>query len=228
MRIAVVGAQNVGKTTLVKAFREKWPDYSLPEKTYRELIKDKSLTINETGTLESQQIIRDSLADLALENAGKSKTIHDRCILDNLVYTFWLADYKKLKGAEKDINEFISTSIYLTKESLKFYDIIFWLPLNPNILLEKDENRSENKSYREEIDNIFHAVYETYKKNSGVIFDKENQPAFIVLEGELQDKMNIIGQYISDSGELVETTESVLGGLESIYDEAALRQQIKR
>lgn len=227
MRIAVVGAQNVGKTTLIKDFIQRWPDYSLPEKTYRDLIKEKSLTVNEEGSLESQRIIRDALADMALENAGKSKTIHDRCILDNLVYTFWLADYKKFQGTESELNEFISTSIYLTKESLKFYDIIFWLPANPNIPIVDGENRSKNDQYRTEIDNIFHAVYETYKKNSGVIFDKENQPAFIVLEGDLNEKIETIKQYISDSGDLVETTNSVLAGLEDMYDEAALRQQLK-
>ncbi len=226
MRIAIVGAQNVGKTTLINAFRQRWPDYSLPEKTYRELIKEKSLVINEQGSLESQKVIRDALADLALENAGKAKTIHDRCILDNLVYTFWLADYKKFEASESDINEFITTSIFLTKESLKFYDVIFWLPVNPNIPVVDGENRSTSEQYRAEIDNIFYAVYETYKKNSGVIFDRDNQPAYIVLEGDVNEKIETIKQYISDSGDLVETTNSVLAGLEDLYDEAALLRQI--
>lgn len=227
MRIAVTGAQCVGKSTLVNAFKAKWSAYSSPEKSYRELIKEKNLSLNESGTMESQTIIRDVLADLALENAGKSKTIHDRCILDNLVYSFWLAEHDKLGSDKKKISDFMATSILLTKESLKFYDIIFWLPINPNIPVEESENRSNSEQFREEIDNIFHGIYETYKKNDGLIFDKENQPAFIVLEGDVDAKLQHISEYLDHNGDLIETTSSVLGDLENVYDELALKGQLK-
>lgn len=227
MRIAIVGAQCVGKTTLVNTFKSYWPMYKTPEKTYRDLIKEQNLTLNESGTMSSQVIIRDTLADLAMSNAGKSETIHDRCILDNLVYTFWLAESNKLVGKEDEIDNFITQSILMTKECLKFYDIIFWLPINPNIPIEESENRSADEAFREEINNIFYGVHESYKKNAGVIFDKEDQPAFIVLEGDLDQKISHIKEYIGDDGKLIETTSSVLGDLENVYDELALRGQLK-
>jgi thymidylate kinase len=227
MRIAVIGAQGVGKSTLVDTIKAYWPAYLSPEKTYRDLIKEKNLTINESGTMESQQVIRDYLVDIALDNAGKDKTIHDRCVLDNLAYTFWLVEHNKLGDDEKAITDFVTTSIILAKESLKFYDVVFWLPLNPNIPLEESENRSQSESYREEMDNIFFGIHENYKKNAGLIFDKENQPAFIVLEGELDQKIDTIKQYINEDGELIETNSSVLGDLEAVYDEAVLRKQLK-
>jgi GTPase SAR1 family protein len=124
MRIAVIGAQGVGKSTLVNAIKAYWPAYLSPEKTYRDLIKEKNLTINESGTMESQQVIRDYLVDIALDNAGKDKTIHDRCVLDNLAYTFWLVEHNKLGDDEKAITDFVTTSIILAKESLKFYDVV--------------------------------------------------------------------------------------------------------
>jgi len=227
MRIAVVGAQCVGKTTLVDTFKSYWPMYKSPEKTYRDLVKEKNLTLNESGTMSSQVIIRDALADLAMSNAGKTETIHDRCILDNLVYTFWLAERNKFLEKESEIDDFIAQSILITKECLKFYDIILWLPINPNIPIEESENRSSNESFREEINNIFYGVHETYKKNAGVIFDKEDQPAFIVLEGDLDQKISYMKEYIGSDGKLIETTTSVLGDLENVYDELALRGQLK-
>lgn len=227
MRIAVTGAQCVGKSTLVNAIKARWNMYNSPEKTYRELIKEKNLSLNEQGTIESQTIIRDVLVDLALDNAGKNKTIHDRCTLDNLAYTFWLAENNKLGDDHKKISDFIATSILLTKESLKFYDIIFWLPINPNIPIEESDNRSNSEQFREEIDNIFYAIYEDYKKNSGLIFDKDNQPAFIVLQGDVDVKLASIAEYINHEGDLIETTTSVLGDLENVYDELALKGQLK-
>lgn len=227
MRIAVVGAQCTGKTTLVNTFKSYWPMYKSPEKTYRDLIKEKNLVLNESGNMDSQKIVRDALADLAMSNAGQEQTIHDRCILDNLVYTFWLAEHNKFSEKEGEIDDFIAQSILMTKECLKFYDIIFWLPINPNIPIEESENRSQNESFREEIDNIFYGVHESYKKNAGVIFDKEDQPAFIVLEGELDKKISHIKEYIGPDGKLIETTSSVLGDLENVYDELTLRGQLK-
>jgi thymidylate kinase len=226
MRLAVIGSQGVGKSTLVEAFRHYWPMYEIPEKTFREFIKENDLTINEGGSLESQVAARDFLADRALTNAGKSKTIHDRTILDNLVYSSWMAEYGKLGDDESKVNEFMTTSMMLTRECMKFYDIIFWLPINPNIVMEEREGRSVDKVFQEEIDNIFYGVYEAYKKNSGLLFDKENQPAFIVLEGELEDKLKYIKEYLDTDGNLIETTNSVLGDLENVYDEALLRKQV--
>lgn len=227
MRIAIVGAQCVGKTTLFNTFKSYWPMYESPDKTYREIIKEKNLTLNENGTMSSQTVIRDVLADIAMANSGKEKTIHDRCVLDNLVYTFWLAEHGKFTETDNEVEEFITQSILITKECLKFYDIIFWLPVNPNIPVEESENRSQNEEFREEINNIFYGVHESYKKNSGIIFDKEDQPAFIVLEGDLDKKISDIKEYIGADGNLIETSHSVLGDLENVYDELALRGQLK-
>jgi len=222
MRLAVTGCQMVGKSTLVETIKAYWPVFKSPEKTYREVAKEKNLTLNEEGSLESQKVIRDFLVDLALDNAGKSHTIHDRCVLDNLVYSLWLEEHGKLG---KDSADFITSSILLNKECMKFYDIIFWLPLNPDIPIEEKDQRSNSLIYREEIDNIFQAIYEEYKKNSNLFFERDNQPAFIVLEGNLDQKIDTIKQYIDDEGNLIDTKQSVLGDLESVYDEVMLKKQ---
>lgn len=227
MRIAIVGAQCVGKSTLIRHFIQQWPSFSIPEKSYRDLIKDQNISLNENGNLESQRIIRDVLVDMALENAGKTHTLHDRNPIDNLVYTLWLADKDKFEGNDDEISDFIATSILLTKESMKFYDIIFWLPINENIPLEESENRSVNIDYRKEIDNIFYGIYEHYKTNTGLIFDKENQPTMIPLEGELHQKLATIAMYIGPDGNLVENEGSAIMDLQTAYEEECLRRQVR-
>jgi hypothetical protein len=225
MRIAIIGAQGVGKTTVFNNFLARWSMYTTPEKTYRDLIKEKNLKLNENGDMASQMIIRDVLADIAMDNAGKQYTVHDRCPIDNLVYTLWLADKGKLEG--KDVDEFIATSILMVKETMKFYDIIFWIPINHNIPLVNAENRSADANYRQEIDNIFAGVYEHYKTNSGLLFDKEDQPTMIPLDGELTQRMESIAQYIGLDGNLVENEGSAILDLQSAYEEEQLRRQVR-
>ena len=40
MRIAISGTANTGKSTFVKDFIKKWPSYSTPKTTYRDIMKD--------------------------------------------------------------------------------------------------------------------------------------------------------------------------------------------
>jgi cytidylate kinase len=54
MRIAISGCQNSGKTTLLTNIRQVWPQYVSPEKTYRDLIKDKQLPHSSLATKETQ------------------------------------------------------------------------------------------------------------------------------------------------------------------------------
>ena len=45
MRIAFSGTGNSGKSTLLKSFLYTWKNYSTPEKTYRDVIKEKIFNI---------------------------------------------------------------------------------------------------------------------------------------------------------------------------------------
>jgi hypothetical protein len=224
MRIAVVSTQNNGKTTLVDAFKHFWPKYITPEQTYRELIKTQKLNINQTGTLASQKIIRNSLIDQAQQNVDIRYRIDDRCVLDNIAYTLWLADKGRI-----DDSTFIAESIIMCRETLKLYDIIFWLPLNDNIKMEDGKSdRDMDEKFREEIDSIFQAVYDGYLEQDGILFDKEDQPPMIILTGDLDEKIATLKEYIDDEGDLIVTEQSVLAGLEELYDQAQLLKEVSQ
>lgn len=198
MKIAIVGTQNSGKSLLIKKIIERWRMYEKPSPTYRDFIKT-GTPLNQQGTLESQKQIRDALVEQALSNKDKEFCVHDRCILDNLIYTLWLSD----KGKISDTN-FIAESFNMTRETLKCYDIIFFLPLSENspVTLEKRDNRDLDLIYRKEIDSLFNAAYESYMAHDGLIFPTEDSPAFIILEGdeEVSEKTKQIAYYIDENG----------------------------
>ncbi len=48
MRIAFSGTGNSGKTTLLRSFLYSWDNYTTPEKTYREVLKEQNLPHSST------------------------------------------------------------------------------------------------------------------------------------------------------------------------------------
>lgn len=68
MRLAVIGPQNTGKSTFIKDFIKAFPNYKTPQKTYRDVISKRKLSINQKSTEKNQKIIRDFLYKQISEN----------------------------------------------------------------------------------------------------------------------------------------------------------------
>lgn len=196
MKIAFVGTQCNGKTTLIEKFLNNWPMYKRPEKTYRDIISEKKIKLNQKGDEKSQRIILDALIDeTQLACASKDDNIvFDRCVLDNIVYSIWL----NAKGKVSD--DFIVNTKFLVQESLKSFDVIFYLPLRQEIPLEKRKGRDIDPVYREEIDNIFGALVAAYERGDAVFFPREDCPAIISLEGPPDLRLELIKLYIQPNG----------------------------
>lgn len=225
MRIILSGCQHNGKTTLAHAIAARWPKYEVIEPSYRKLIVDKNLSINRIGDKESQEIIRNALCDDAINNASKTHYVSYRGIIDNVVHTLYLGEKDLIKDTD-----FIADSINICRNIVKMYDVIFWLPINEDIQLIDHTNphRDMDKDFRWEINNIFEGVYDTYKENSGLFFDKEDQPPMIPLLGNtVESKLEEISQYFNDDGDLIEEKTSVLSELSEIYDQAQLLEEVK-
>jgi thymidylate kinase len=196
MKIAFVGTQCNGKTTLIEKFLNNWPMYKRPEKTYRDIISEKKVKLNQKGDEKSQRIILDALIDetqLAIAS-GEENIVFDRCVLDNIVYSIWL------NAKEKVSDDFITTTKFLVQETLKSFDVIFYLPLRPEFKLEKRKGRDMDPVYREEIDNIFGALVKAYEKGSAVFFPREDCPAIISLEGPPDLRLELVKLYIQPNG----------------------------
>ena len=207
-KIGIIGTQCVGKSTLVEDMILQWPQLSRPEKTYRDVVKEKNLPVNKNGTKESQQIILDFLCDEVMKNYPKKKMVFDRTPLDNLVYSLWLFD----KGLSDIDEEFIDKTVNTVRHALKFYSVIFYLPLvtENDITISEKEQRDVDPVYRAEIDVLFDALYRARTSNGSRFFDGDDCPAIIPIYGNPLQRITMMQQYINDKCEFYGEEDSLI------------------
>ena len=198
MRIALIGAHCTGKSTLVDEFIKQWPMYKRPTKTYRDIIKEQNLNLNKQGDKQSQKAILNALVDeVQLATADGSKhVIFDRCPVDNMAYSLW----HYAKETDGFTAEFIIDCKTIAALSLKLIDVIFYLPVRKEIPIVAREGRESDPVFREEVDNIFGSLVESYEKNTGAFFPTEDCPAVIKLEGPPDMWIPQMKLYIKDNG----------------------------
>ena len=198
MKIALIGSHNTGKSTLIDQFLKQWPMYKKPEKTYRDIIKEKNIKLNKEASAESQRAILDALVD-EVQNASTSEDkfiIFDRCPIDNIAYSLW--HYRKeTPGFDEN---YIMDCKTIAAFAMKHIDVMFYLPVRKEIPLTPREGREIDETYREEIDNIYNAMVLSYERNTGAFFPKEDSPAVIRLDGPPDLRLPQIKLYIKDNG----------------------------
>jgi predicted ATPase len=209
MKLCVVGTACQGKSTYISDFLKNWNMYKTTEKSYRDIIKEKKLSINENGNEESQKIILDILVDQAIDFSKDDNVIYDRCVLDNLAYTFWLNANGKVS------DEFLEKTRTIVHETLKLYDILFFFPISKfsKIELTESENRSINVEYRDEIDQIFKAFQQSYLSGDGKIFPTIESPAFIEIYGTPEQRIEMTKLYINTNGNIYGEEDSLISDL---------------
>ena len=207
-KIGIIGTQCVGKSTLVDDMRLQWPMLNKPEKTYRDLIKEKKLTVNKEGTKESQDVILNYLIDEAMANYGNKKMVFDRTPIDNLVYSLWL--YEKGLG---DIDEaYIDKVVAAVRESVKFYSVIFYIPLTKenDVLLTQKENRDIDPVYRGEIGVLFDTIYRAWLTGRSRFFETEDCPPIIPIYGSQLERIAMMSLYINNKCEFYGEEDSLI------------------
>ena len=206
MKVAIMGPQCNGKSTLIKEFIKRWPMYKEVKSSYRNLIKTGKITNNQEGTAESQKTILNAIIDDTQKAAaeGNNLLVFDRCVMDNIAYSLWLNE----KGKVSD--EFIMDTKRIAFEAIRTFDIIFYLPLRKEIKITPKKGRDIDPVYRQEIDNIFRAIVGTYEKSAGIFFPKEDCPAVITLEGPPDLRIEQIPMYIKPSGKFFDENDGSL------------------
>lgn len=203
MRIAISGSACQGKSTLVNDILKEWPMYSKSKETYRTAIKDNNLTLNKHATKDSQRtILKCLLEDIKTSRRGDN-VIFDRCCLDNIVYSLWC----NAKNTSDIDDDFIRECIPLVHESMKYIDIIFFLPITsvaPVEIIEK-ENRDVDPVYITEIDNIFKVIsHGLQKTGKSPFFPEEDRPPIIEIYGSPRERIEMLKLYLNNTGALVE------------------------
>jgi len=224
MRIAICSVQCNGKTTLINAIKEKWPMYKTLDYTYRDEIRENKIPVNLQTTRESQRLIRDALFMQDTVTKSQKYIITDRCILDNIVYSMRLLENSPEEDGDVD---FISESIFLCREAIKNYDVIFWLPWND--MIDRTDSEREMREldgiFVKEIESLYKSVYNSYVSGQCILVDPDEHPPIIKLSSRTVDgKIEEIARIIDDKGNL-RGTSGVLDNIEEAYKSHTLLQE---
>lgn len=219
-KIGIIGTQCIGKSTLIEDMMLQWPQLSTPERTYRDLIKEKNLPINKNGTKESQGLILDFLVEEANKNYGKKKMVFDRTPLDNLAYTFWLHD----KGTSDIDEQFIDDSVIKVRNAISQYSILFYLPLieKNSVPLTPKDQREIDPIYRAEIDVLFDTFYRAWEARNTRLFNNNDTPPIIPVFGDPLERIKMMALYINDKCEFYGENDTLLS--KEIIEQAAIME----
>lgn len=210
MKIAIIGAAGTGKTSFVKQFLEQWPMYTMPQRTFRNIVVENNLPINLQGNLDAQTQIRNALVEQALEMSGNKHVLHDRCVLDNLAYTLYLSEQPDTTITP----QFIKETIHLVQKTVKLYDLIFYFPFDASIVESLDNApsidvvrtaRESDIVYRQSLDNILQTFVEYSVKRNGILFDPTDCPPIIPIIGSTEEKLIQTTLYVDQQGNPYET-----------------------
>jgi predicted ATPase len=179
MIISFTGAQSTGKTTLLTKCKELYPDYEFVDEVTRLVKREYNVDINEGGTDITQLLIINQHIQNAFRHIPENKkgVIMDRCIVDGLVYTTYLAVEDKVSRwvAEYARNVF---NLLINRVDKIFYT---W---PGDVPLVDDGERSANNEFRDKIITTFDLLFETYKDT---MKDK-----LIILKGTVDERLNLI------------------------------------
>lgn len=222
--ISVSGTQCIGKSTFIQDFIAQWPMYKTSSKSYRDIIKDKNLSINKETTKESQQVILESIVE-DIENAKKDEYwIFDRSPIDNLVYSLW--SYDKNKSNIDDA--FIADCIKIARLAIQKLNLMLFIPISKqnDIALVKDDLRDVDPIYRKEIDELFQGLKRKREGGDDVFFVKDDSPPIIEVFGGRSERIAICQLYIKENGDFFGEEESLLFDANGDYINADSAKEI--
>ena len=227
MRLCVSGTSSQGKSCFIEDFIKEWPNYSTPEKSYRSFIKNKH---SKKATKDMLWRILNDMVDQLQKADPDDKVIFDRGPLDNLAHTMYLF----AKGLGKVDEKFVDKSMTVCRESFKFLDIIFFIPITKVVddieydddLFQKDKKKGlVDDEFRTEIDTIFKALKYDWDVNmASNIFDPRDKPAIIEVFGQPFERIEMCKLYLNVDGDIID------GDINNILTEAELmeQQELKR
>jgi GTPase SAR1 family protein len=164
MKIALIGAQGVGKTTLSKALQSHYPNSFIVRETVRECPYpcDQGADFKTEWWVLSHSI----LAEQEAKELQKDLIITDRCLLDIAVYTKLINENAKdrLSDGQRQLIE-ASIMSWLKEDS---YNAIFFLKVDPAIWATRDLDdgfRSLDPNWYQILTNEFEAAIERLRVN---------------------------------------------------------------
>lgn len=149
MKIAITGAQGVGKTTLAKQINKDYPDFKILPEAAR-LAKEAGYNLDHTATTETELWL--IAKQIELENV-EGKWVADRCGIDLLAYIHHLF------AKESSLIEFATKTLV---PRFSNYDLVVYLP-SGQFGIEDDGVRTTDIKFQQTIDERIRDILEKHK-----------------------------------------------------------------
>jgi len=205
--ITFTGPQSSGKTTLLKRMKSNdfIDKFYYVEEVTRLIKRDFNIPINEEGANDTTQtlIINKEFENLFIYPKpwpDCEGIVHDRCLLDGMIYTEYFADSEIREPSHSDgrgpkAKDGYNISLELSKRYWKKYyqkyDVIFY-PDPHDVKLEDDGERSTSTEFR----NAIIERYEEYWTHNE--WAHKNQ--LVILRGTVEERMEQIKIVLNKRG----------------------------
>lgn len=176
MRLAVIGPQNTGKSTFIEDFVGQFEKYKTPVETYRDVIRENNLDINQKATEATQKIIRDFLFEQITKNT-KPNILFDRCVIDNYVYSLALYDEGKVSL------EFLNETFNMIMKHLEFLDGLIFIPTAVSVKLVDDNLRDIDTKFIDKVNRLFTKTL--------FLIAKQKPTEIFVVSGSREERMEL-------------------------------------
>jgi nicotinamide riboside kinase len=149
MKIAITGAQGVGKTTLAQQINKDYPGFKILPEAAR-LAKEAGYDLDHTATTETELWLIAKQIEL---ESGEGKWLADRCGIDLLAYIHHLF------SEEKSLTELATNTLV---PRFNHYDLVLYLP-SGEFAIEDDGVRTTDVGFQQAIDQRIRDVLENNK-----------------------------------------------------------------
>ncbi|MEI7810440.1 MAG: ATP-binding protein [bacterium] len=148
MKIAIIGAQGVGKTTLAQQINIDYPELKILPEAAR-LAQKAGYKLDHTATVETELWLINKQIELEEEN----NWVADRCSIDLLAYIEYLFSH------ENSLVEFATKTLV---PKFSNYDLVIYLP-SGEFPIEDDGVRTTDLKFQRDIDEKIKDILEKHK-----------------------------------------------------------------
>ena len=197
MRIGFCGVKQADQNEFIAEFRKLWPSYTIDVGKITTELPNENIELSKI-----EYDILNNRIDRAMEYNKNKNVIHLNTTLESLTEIFWNAS-KDIKGFD---DLMIQKAIMLARQSMTFYDVLFYTPIMANETTPVDEKSVE-------LDNFYSAILETYTTGKRWIFpfdDAGGSCPMIEIFGTIPEKIEMIKLYINPDGASYSEKDSLI------------------